>query len=220
MQNLKLNEQRSKNAIILIWIVFAMEIISFISSFMQYILIQEAANGEVISVEYANSNDSREQIVGIIYMVAYFISGVTFIQWFRRAYFNLHLKVNRLSQNEGWAAGSWFVPIVNLYRPYQIMKELFVETNFFFKRNEISVNKDFATVSLSMWWTLWIINNFLGQFIFKYSMRAETIDELTISTIANMVSNVLGIPLAIITIRIIKEYSSVERLLSEAVLIE
>jgi hypothetical protein len=215
MENLRSNGQRAKNAITLIWIVLALEIISLISGYFQYDLLQTVANGGEISTETATANDTREQMIGIIYLIAYVISGITFIQWFRRAYFNLHLRVNHLSQTEGWAAGSWFVPIVSLFRPYQIMKELYQETKELLVKKGLSINENFATASLGWWWTLWIINSVIGQFVFRYSMKAESIDELTISTVASMIGNIVGIPLSIITVKVIKDYANVEPLLFE-----
>lgn len=220
MEELKPNEQRSKNAIILIWIVLVMDVISIISSCLQYDLLKTASNGGEISQEFAASNDLREQVIAIIYIIVSILSAITFIQWFRRAYYNLHLKVNNLSHTEGWAAGSWFVPIINLFRPYQIMKELFQETNLFLKRNDIYTYEHFSVSSLGLWWTLWIIARFVGQFVFKYSLKAETIDELIISTIASMVENCVGIFLAIITVRIIEQYSSIELLLHKEKTVE
>jgi hypothetical protein len=215
MENLKSNGQRAKNAITLIWIVLVFEIISLISGYFQYDLLQTVANGGEVSTETASANDTREQIIGIFYLIAYIISGITFIQWFRRAYFNLHLKVNHLSQTEGWAAGSWFVPFINLYRPYQIMVELYKETKELFIKKGLSFNQNYTTSSLGWWWTLWIINGIIGQFVFRYSMKAESIDELTISTVAGMIGNIVGIPLALITIKVIKDHSDVESLLNE-----
>jgi hypothetical protein len=215
MENLKPNGQRAKNAITLIWIVLALEIVSLISGYFQYDLLQTVANGGEISTETATANDTRQQIIGIIYRIAFVISAVTFIQWFRRAYYNLHLRVNHLSQTEGWAAGSWFVPIVNLYRPYQIMKELYQETKELLTKKGLSINENFTTGYLGWWWTLWIINNIIERFVFRYSMKAQSIDELTISTVASMVGNVVGIPLALITVKVIKDYSNVEPLLTE-----
>lgn len=215
MENLKPNKQRAKNAITLIWIVLVLEITSLISGYFQYNLLQIAANGGEISTESATSNDTREQLIGIIYMIVYIISAVTFIQWFRRAYFNLHLKVNHLSHTEGWAAGSWFVPILSLYRPYQIMKELYHETKELVVKKGLSVNDNFTPNYLGWWWTLWIIDNLIGQSIFRFSMNAESIDELTTSTIASVIGNIIGIPLALITIKVIKDYANVELLLIE-----
>lgn len=220
MQDLKPNEQRSQNAILLIWIALAMNIISLISSYFQYVLLKAAANGETISIEYATSNDNREQAIGIIQIIVFVLSAITFIQWFRRAYFNLHLRVNHLSETEGWAAGCWFVPIMNFYKPYQIMKEMFQATHFFLKRNDVHTTEHLSTATLGLWWTFWIIDRFVGQFVFKYSLKAETIAELTTTTIAEIISNGIGIFLALITIKIIKEYSSLETLMHKVKLTE
>lgn len=100
MQELKPNEQRSQNAMILIWIALAMNCISLVSSYFQYDLLQTAANGGEIATEAVTSNDNREQAIGIIQLIVFVVSAITFIQWFRRAYFNLHLRVNRLSHTQ------------------------------------------------------------------------------------------------------------------------
>lgn len=215
MKSLKPNGQRAKNAITLIWIVLAIEIASLISGYFQYDLLQSVANGGYISTETATANDFREQIIGLIYSIAFIISGVTFIQWFRRAYFNLHLRVNHLSHSESWAAVSWFFPIVFLYRPYQIMKELYQETKELLIKKELTISQNFTTRYLGWWWALWIINKIIGHFAFRYSMNAESVEEITTSTVASMIGNIIGIPLALITVKVIRDYSNVEPMLLE-----
>ncbi|MFV8392581.1 hypothetical protein [Flavobacterium sp. LB2P6] len=44
-------------------------------------------------------------------------------------------------------------------------------------------------------------------------MKAETIEELTTTTIASIVASIIGIPLTIITVKVIKDYSEIEPLL-------
>lgn len=215
MGELRPNGQRAKNAITLIWIILILEIASLISGYFQYNLLQAAANGAEISIEEANSNDSREQVIGILYLIAFIISSVTFIQWFRRAYFNLHQKVDYLSYTEGWAAGSWFVPILHLYRPYQIMREIYRKTEDLLISNRVDFGINLSMSSLAWWWAFWIINNFIGQFVYRYSLKAESIDELITLTVAGMLSNLVGIPLAILAVKVIKNYANVEPMLSE-----
>lgn len=215
MNSLRANEQRAKNAITLLWIVLALECISLVSGYFQYDLLQAVANGGEISIEEADANDTREQLIGIVSLIVFIVSVVTFIMWFRRAYFNLHQKVSYLSYTEGWAAGSWFVPIISLFRPYQIMKEIYQETKELFERKGIDVTRYPSTVLLGVWWALWIINSFLGQFIFRYSLRAESLDELTTLTRTSIASNIIGIPLAFIAMKIIVDYAKVEPLLHE-----
>ena len=215
MKQIRSNEKRAKNAIILIWIVLATEILSLVSGYLQYDLIQTVANGGEIIIERANANDFREQIVGIIYLVFFIISAVTFIQWFRRAYFNLHQKVNYLSHSEEWASGSWFVPFVNLYRPFQIMKELYEETITLLNKNGLNFNQNFSTRVLVWWWSLWILNNLVGQVSARYAMRAETVGELLDMTALGMFANIIAIPLAFLAVKVVKDYASIEPLLNE-----
>jgi hypothetical protein len=215
MEVLRPNEQRAKNAIMLIWIVLALEIVSILSGYLLYDLVQTVINGGEISEERASANDMREQVVGILYLIAYVVSAITFIQWFRRAYFNLHLKVKHLSRTEGWAAGSWFVPFANLYTPYQIMKELYQETKALLVKKEIFFKGDLATSTLGWWWALWLLNNFAGQIVFRYSLHAESLEELNTSAILSIFSNMIGIPLALLAIKVIKDYANVESLLHQ-----
>jgi|GEM_PF-3637344 len=52
------------------------------------------------------------------------------------------------------------------------------------------------------------------MFNFKFK-SADTIDNLIITLIAQMVLEILSIPLALITVKIIKDYSKVEPLLAQ-----
>jgi hypothetical protein len=186
-----------------------------ISSYWQYNILQTLNNGGNVSEETIQLSDSIEGIIGLFYMIGFIISTITFIQWFRRAYFNLHLIVGNLSYSEAWASGSWFVPILNLFRPYRIMKELYVETRLLLVRNRINFNQNLYTDNLGWWWTIWIISNWVGNVVFKSSLKAETINELITSSVFSMISNILGILLALITIKVIRNYAKVEPLLNQ-----
>jgi len=213
MQNLKPNEKRAKNAVILIQVVLGMEIISLVSDYFQYDLLQQIAKGVSIPEWSTTANDLRQQIIGIVHLLVYIFSAVTFIQWFRRAYFNLHTKVNTLAHEEGAAGYSWFVPFVNLVRPYKIMKELYTETEELLEKKLPNYTQTNTTTLVGWWWAFWIINNLFGQYVFKASTNAKTIDALLESTMAGMISSLIGIPLALITIKVIKDYAAVEPLL-------
>lgn len=53
------------------------------------------------------------------------ISAGVFIAWFFQAYKNLRrLGVQNMRYGNGWAIGSWFVPILSLFRPKQIANDI------------------------------------------------------------------------------------------------
>jgi len=208
------NKQRAKIAQILIWSVMLFDIISGISSYLQYNLLTSLQNGETFSDDILNANDTREQIVGILYIVIFIASAVTFIQWFRRAYYNLNLRTN-CDHTDGWAAGSWFVPIISLFRPYQIMKEMWIETSKLIKLKTPDFNINNSTLIIGLWWALWIISNYIGNYVLKNAFKAGTIDDLLNSTIGDITMSTIGIPLAILTVLMIKSYSSMEEKIAE-----
>jgi len=215
METLRPNEQRAKLAVTLLWISMAVTIVSLFSSYLQYNLLQDIDNGVTVSSEDATFNDLREGLIGIISLIVLVVSAITFIQWFRRAYYNLHLKVGHLAFTEGWAAGAWFVPVLNLFRPYQIMRELYVETKESLKENNITPSADLNMAVVGLWWTLWVVSAIAGQVSLRISLNAESVDQLINSTIADIVGNIIQIPLAIIAVKVVKSYAQVEPQLNE-----
>jgi hypothetical protein len=215
MFGLRPNSQRARTAIALIYAVLVMEIVSLVSGFFQYNLLHNIDLGQDVSTAAAEANDTRESLIGILYLIVYVVSAVTFIQWFRRAYFNLHQRIHDLSYTEGWAAGSWFVPILCLFRPYQIMRELYRATGQLTRGKEAGTGVNLSTNFLGLWWALWVISNVLGQFNFRLTMHSESLDMMITTTIIGMILNALGIPLAFAAVKVIRDYSRVEPLLIE-----
>lgn len=94
------------------------------------------------------------------------------------------------------------------------MKEMYTKTNEILSK-ETNQSKAITTSHLGWWWGLWIVSNIIGQIVFRTSLNNDSIDSLTNGTIASMVGNIIGIPLALITVKVIKDYADIEYLLRE-----
>lgn len=208
-KSIRPNAERAKIAQYLIWTVMAIDILSIGSAYMQLNLLKAVQNNQVITEEMASSNDLRALIVGILYAVVFIISAVTFIQWFRRAYYNLNRRV-KTNHTEGWAAGFWFIPILSLFRPYQIMREMWDRTTGLINSRTNGPLENKSAALLGIWWTLWILSNFVGNYVSRTAFKAESIPNLINSTIADIVLSLLGIPLAIAAVMMIKSYAAKE----------
>jgi tRNA A-37 threonylcarbamoyl transferase component Bud32 len=207
---LKPNKLRANSAIIWIWAVLGLEIANIIISFITMVVLIEMnysyGGGDLFSVVEALSG-----LIGILYFIAFLISAITFIKWFRRAYFNLHQINNNLTFTEGWAAGSWFVPIVNILRPYRIMKELYLKTINFLKNSGRTPIQKTKTNHLGWWWALWLISGFLSYLTVRLSLYDYyDIDYLIGISFLDIITGLVSIPLAIITVKVIKRYSALE----------
>jgi hypothetical protein len=215
MEALRPNHHRAKVGIIMAYIGIGADAISGFSEYLEYNLLRTAANGGMVSTEEAESNDLRQMLIGFLSLAVVITSLVYFIRWFRRAYFNLHLRADYLTFSEGWAAGSWFVPILCWFRPYQIMKELYTETDNYLSNKIPSYVPTTNIMILNTWWALWIINNFLGNFVMRMTFKNDTIDGMMDASIGSMIMSFIGLPLGLLVVKIIKDYSEMETLLIE-----
>ena len=207
------NKKRAEIAQLFIWAVMVIQIVSTASSYFQLQLLNAINTNEGVTDVMIAANDDREQFVAITYLVFLLISGITFIQWFRRAYYNLSIRT-RCDYGEGWASGSWFVPIMSLVRPYRIMVELSTKTtNLINQKNNgtIPLNSNL----IGIWWTLWIIIIYGGKYIGRFTAKAESVPQLIYSTKIDMIIALSFIPLAIITVFMIQSYAKKEEILNE-----
>lgn len=203
------NHLRAKYAIVFIALIFILDLFSLLFDYLEYLLLTSDFNAD--SAVEAENSDLRQFILGILHIIIYITSAVFFVMWFRRAYYNLHTKINPLYHSEGWAAGSWFVPFINLYRPYQIMKELYTETVDFLEEKGKIINDKYFSFYIGSWWVLWIVSSVLGRIYFRKVTNAETIQELLESNKLSMINTAISIPLALITIKVIYDYSNLEK---------
>ena len=213
---LKDNSRRAKLIINIFWGICILNLIAVINGYFELNLLKRIRDGGIYSVQEAESNDLRQGFIGIIQTGLYIASIVLFLNWFRRAYGNLHrIGIKNLEYSETMAVWSFFIPIISLYRPYKIAKEIAVET-----RNKLTeIIPDHKAAShlsiLGFWWALFLMTNYIEQFAFKSILKDDTIDQMITSTQANMVSDFVDIPAAIVTLMMIKKISRDETLLFE-----
>lgn len=96
-----------------------------------------------------------------IYSVLLLVCAGLFIAWFFQAYKNLRrLGVANLRYGNGWAIGSWFFPILNLWRPKQIANDVWRGSE---PGVEISSGWKAVTVPslLHWWWGLFLTQGLL-----------------------------------------------------------
>ena len=206
---LRPNAQRAKLAMFMLGVMLLLDAVSGFSSYLQLGMLNDFKEGFYVSDEAIAANDTREQLIGVVYLIFLIVSAVFFIQWFRRAYYNLQVRTGRCEHSEGWAAGSWFVPIISLYRPFHIMKEMDHKTSQLITKlsgKEVTTN----SVLIGFWWTLWIITNYLGNYVLKMGFKEETLDNFISSTKIEMINSFLGIPLAVLAYLVVQNYAQKE----------
>jgi len=242
MNSFKPNKQRALIATSFIWSILGVRISFIIIAALNVILVspkeiaainsQGASYAETYSETdtYSGASSSinykekpkriaeiirmSDVIVGVLYKLLLLGSIITFIMWFRRAYYNLHLRVPNLKYKEGWAAGGWFIPIVCLDMPFQIMKELYTVTKGLLQHRKGFSASWLSTRLLTYWWTLWLGYWILERIAKKWMVKA-TVDEIIPLSIFYFIVYTVGVLSAFVTIKVINNYSKAEQLLTK-----
>jgi len=126
--------------------------------------------------------DVFELLLGLGQLVVYIVTGVALLMWIHRANRNARaLGAKYMTFSPGWSVGWCFIPILNLWKPYQAMKEIWQAS-----ANPDSWASQDPPSLVGNWWGLWLVSNFLGQMSFRLALRAETEQALLTSAIVSL----------------------------------
>jgi hypothetical protein len=137
------------------------------------------------------ASSDRIAVAALIDVIIYLIGAVIFLFWFRRAYANVDSLGGLKRHGTGWAVGSWFVPILNLFRPKQIANDIW--------RGSSQPEDDRVPLFVHLWWVFWLISTF-GENAYGRT-TAGTIEEerlLTVLLVVTEVAEILAGVLAIL----------------------
>lgn len=214
MKTLKPNGDRTKDALILIYIVLGVSLISIISDIFMYSMFNSMITGSYVSKERILTNSYIQLSTKALWFVTYIFSIITFILWFRRAYYNILQHVKICTWSEGWAAGCWFVPILNLFLPCQLMFDLHNKTNKFLSEKNPNFTEQISTKLIGWWWALWILGGLFSQLTNLIS-NPNSLISMKNAMILDIINNILFIINGFLVISIIKNYSKAEPLVYE-----
>lgn len=191
--------QITKILVGMLWLGMLIDVVGLASAAMQLQMLTSSYTDAE-----AEANDTRQMMVGLVQLALYIVTGITFLTWTHRAYRNSQgFAANPLRFSPGWAVGSYFVPFLNLVRPYQCMKEIWqVSQN---PRNHISVA---SSALLRWWWFLWLSAGFLGQIEFRLAGGATDVDSLRNLTVLSLVTTSSSVLVTLVVIKLIKNIIS------------
>ena len=105
----------------LLWISVVVACIALADDVAEFVQVQV---GQLTPDQVAN-NDPIQGIVGLLQSGLGILTGITFLKWIYRAYKNIQgFGAEGLRFSPGWAVGYYFIPILSLIRPVQVMSEI------------------------------------------------------------------------------------------------
>lgn len=210
MSQIRKNTQRGRLVITFFWISLGVTVLSLISSILQVLLLHNYQIGGHITNEDISLNDLRESVIAIAALLILIIQAILFIQWFRRAYYNLE-QVESIStkfKNEH-AVWAWIIPILSLFRPYHIMREIWDKTQIP-KEHPIYGKVMIPKTLIGWWWAFWLTGNFLANISYQLLVRGSFDMAMTgsIMQIFEAVAHIISIIFAIAVVKKVMEFEA------------
>jgi Domain of unknown function (DUF4328) len=95
--------------------------------------------------------DDRNAVMRWVSLAIWIIAAIAFIRWLHPAYYNVGVVAAAERRYEhGWAIGGWFVPILNLWRPKQVINDVWRAGG----RDAQDAQPGWLLLS---WWALWTV---------------------------------------------------------------
>lgn len=159
-QNTQLLVSRARLAIYVTWVLIAFTLAMLLIEASEVAgIVDPLTMSEVLSYAYI--------FVGFGHSLVFVISMVLVGMWIYRAHANLHESGRgALTVSPGWAVGWFFIPIANLFKPFQAMRELWNAS-----MGDADSYSAPAPQSVGLWWGSWLVANMVGNFSTQMSLR-------------------------------------------------
>lgn len=166
-----------------------------VSSWLELELLRGMLSGATVTDDQLLANDSRQGVAGLIELGAYLFSSIAFLQWTYWGTRNAHaLGMRRPDFSPAWAVGWHFVPILNLWKPYQALRDTFRGSHPRYNRWMSAPHPRL----LGVWWALWLITAWMDNASFRLFVRNDTPEALLTASSLGIGWALLEIPLVVV----------------------
>jgi hypothetical protein len=139
--------------------------------------------------------DVLTTILSLVRIIVFIVLGICFLRWIYRAAKNLQaLFGERMEFSPGMAVGWYFVPIYNLVKPYQAMREIWRLSHGAESTRE---------VILGLWWFLWIVSVFISNIALWFTRGARDVSGDAASRYAYLASDAVDVILAVVALMLV-----------------
>lgn len=156
-------------------------------------------------------------VLGILFLALFVAATVFWLMWVHRTYRNLPaLGAEGLKYSPGWAVGYYFIPILNLVRPYQIMSETWRASD---SRHAggTSWKSLAAPALLGWWWGMHLVSRVVNQASTRIGMRSEDPETLLAVAWVDLAMLAFDIVLLLVEIRIVRGLTELQERRADAV---
>jgi hypothetical protein len=194
----------------LLGLVILANLLALWADVIQLGLVTDIRDGQRVGLEELTESDDRVATAGILQAGAYVACIVAFLIWYGRAFRNLErLGARGLHWGKRAVFVYWFVPIVNLFLPKQVVNDIWRASDP--SLPAVTRNWEGLRVPalLHWWWGLWLISSFVSNVFFRRTLdAADNPSELVSVATGYVVIDVIDIVPAILAILVVRDITN------------
>jgi len=207
-------------------IVGMLELFNLVADARYIALVQDALDGRQLSPsEVEDAEDLVDGASGGLVGGYLLIGPIAFLPWFFRAYRNLaRFGIPDLRYAPGWAIGSWFIPIFNLFRPKQIANDIDRGSGPGAIVNDGTWHQRAVARLLHWWWGIYIFDGVLGAIAGMVIAGAsedssltqtEALEQERAGYVLDVLASIAGIAAIVLAILVIRRITRMQEAVIE-----
>lgn len=189
----------------LILVSILVAVLSIASDLSEISLLEKFQSGSIADSSemdrLAASNDNRQAVISYVELSVFATTLVSFFVWLNQS--------NKLARaagaqglrfSPGWTVGYFFIPIINLWKPYQAVADIWKAS-----KNPKGMGAAATGDIVVIWWIFFLVSSAASNAAFRLALKAEEIDELIRSGWVSCLSSGLDIVYYAITLVLVRE---------------
>lgn len=184
----------------------ALGLVAIGSQLLEIDLLSRIASGGAFTDADLEASDQRQALIAVVQIGLAIVTAFAFLFWLHAARRALRdTGVPGLRFTPGWSIGWFFVPIANLWRPYQVMQETWRASAALSSTDERATWQQRPGLGLiGVWWAALLIEGPLGRVLLQSNLRSETPQQMIDAGRLTVVADALGIATAILALLVVR----------------
>ncbi len=146
------------------------------------------------------ANDRREATAGLMTVGLWVLFFILLLVWKYRAYKNLDsLGASGLRFSAAGAVGWYFCPILNLWKPCQVMQDIYIGSH----PKGLGRGHEVGAGLVALWWAVWLIDGFVSALLDSAYGSAMTVDGMVALTRADLGIIAFSVLAAVMTMTVV-----------------
>jgi hypothetical protein len=189
------------------------EFVEVYQRWLAILFVGELRPGVAPDMDRAAEIDAATRHAVIANLVVTLVLAILFCSWFHRAHSNLRLaKLPKIEYGSGWTIGGFFVPILNLVRPAQLMTETWAGTSYLAGTSRAaSWKRSPSNPLVGWWWGLFLASSIAGNVAVRLALRGDGgPGGVTAEAWVSIGSSVLSVAAAVAAISLVRRISDLQ----------